>query len=161
MGRGDPFFAVGDRVLVNQYHSYGGTTIRNEEIVVIAACSIPGQDEYTSQHAYPYTPGKFYQLKGHSQGFFVPTDPKAKERILTELCNLGGDPEERRLISDTWIDIRPYFSSTINKSQGITCDNVFIDVRDVSRCRDANQLARLLNVGASRARKRVVMFGDL
>jgi ATP-dependent exoDNAse (exonuclease V) alpha subunit len=59
-----------------------------------------------------------------------------------------------------WIDLRAAYAQTINKSQGSTYDQVFIDLDDVSKCRNPNQLARMLYVAVSRARTRVYFTGD-
>lgn len=59
-------------------------------------------------------------------------------------------------------DLRPRDAATIHKAQGSTYDVVFIDLDDLSRkCHRADMAARLLYVGFTRARTRVIMFGDL
>lgn len=58
-------------------------------------------------------------------------------------------------------DLRPRDAATVHKSQGSTYDTVFVDLSDISRCRQPEQAARLLYVAFSRARKRVVMYGEL
>ncbi len=51
--------------------------------------------------------------------------------------------------------------STIHKSQGSTFDTVYINCEDLNKCRDLELARRLLYVAASRARTKVVFFGDL
>ena len=58
-------------------------------------------------------------------------------------------------------DLRPRDAATVHKSQGSTYDTVFVDLSDISRCYQPEQAARLLYVAFSRARKRVVMYGEL
>ena len=58
-------------------------------------------------------------------------------------------------------DLRARDAATIHKAQGSTYDTVFIDVGNLSTCHNASTVARLLNVGLSRARNKVVLYGDL
>lgn len=58
-------------------------------------------------------------------------------------------------------DLRPADASTVHKAQGSTYDTSFIDLGNISTCHNADQAARMLYVAFSRARKRVVLYGDL
>jgi hypothetical protein len=58
-------------------------------------------------------------------------------------------------------DLRQRDAATVHKAQGSTYETVFIDLDDLSTCRNANTAARLLYVAFSRARRRVVCYGDL
>lgn len=58
-------------------------------------------------------------------------------------------------------DLRPTDACTIHKSQGSTYDNVFIDLQDISKCREASLLKRLLYVALSRAKNKVYLYGSL
>jgi hypothetical protein len=64
-------------------------------------------------------------------------------------------------LKNNYPDLRPRDAATIHKGQGSTHDTVFIDMEDLSACRDPDTAARLLYVGATRARKRIVMYGNL
>lgn len=64
-------------------------------------------------------------------------------------------------LKNTFPDLRPRDASTVHKSQGSTYDTVIIDMDNLSTCHNPNQAARLLYVAASRARQRIIMFGDL
>jgi ATP-dependent exoDNAse (exonuclease V) alpha subunit len=67
-----------------------------------------------------------------------------------------------RNIENMWIDLRSVYACTVNKSQGSTYDEVFIDLDDIKKCwRNQNQLARLLYVGASRPRNKIVLTGNM
>lgn len=61
----------------------------------------------------------------------------------------------------TFPDLRPRDAATVHKAQGSTYDTVFVDLGDLSSCRDPNVAARLLYVAFTRARTRVVLYGDL
>lgn len=58
-------------------------------------------------------------------------------------------------------DLRPRDACTLHKSQGSTYDSVFIDLGNISTCHNADQVARMLYVGASRAKSNVYFYGNL
>lgn len=58
-------------------------------------------------------------------------------------------------------DLRPRDAATVHKAQGSTYEIVFIDLGDISTCHQAQTAARLLYVAFTRARSRVVLYGDL
>lgn len=64
-------------------------------------------------------------------------------------------------LKNTYPDLRPRDSCTVHKSQGSSYDISLIDLDDLSSCRNPDLAARLLYVGISRARHRVVFYGDL
>lgn len=59
------------------------------------------------------------------------------------------------------LDLRQRDSSTFDKAQGSSLNTVYIDAANLSTCHNAAQAARRLYVGASRARKHVVFYGQL
>lgn len=64
-------------------------------------------------------------------------------------------------MKNTFPDLRQKDACTAYKAQGSTCETVYIDLGDISTCRDAEQAARLLYVAVSRAKTRVAFYGDL
>lgn len=108
-------------------------------------------------------------LNGNGSSFFLPDDHTKIDRKKNALIrNLTGDfaadKEMRRAIdtvTDTWVDLRPVFAQTVNKSQGSTYRRVYIDLADLSFCRDYDQKIRLLYVAISRAQMQVFLTGDL
>lgn len=58
-------------------------------------------------------------------------------------------------------DLRPRDAATVHKSQGSTYDTVFIDLGNISTCHQPKMAARMLYVAFSRARNRIVLYGDL
>lgn len=58
-------------------------------------------------------------------------------------------------------DLRPRDAATVHKAQGSTHDVVFLDVGDISCCHQPATAARLLYVAFTRARSRVILYGDL
>ena len=60
-------------------------------------------------------------------------------------------------IKNNVLDLSQGDSLTVHKSQGSTYTNVFIDLNDLSTCRDPNVFARLLYVGCTSASSKVFL----
>lgn len=92
--------------------------------------------------------------------YFMPNSfdahSKAKKKALQ-----SNDVASMKIIMEDWVDLRPAYACTVNKSQGSTYQKVFIDLGDLAKCQDAIQLARLLYVAISRAKYQVIFTGDL
>ena len=58
-------------------------------------------------------------------------------------------------------DLRPRDAATVHKAQGSSYITAFVDLGNLSTCRDPNLAARLLYVAFTRARTRVVLYGEL
>jgi len=101
------------------------------------------------------------KLMNYNTSYFLPKSLKAR-KDREKLARKSEDYTILQLIDQNWVDLRPAFSCTVNKSQGSTYDTVFIDLDNIcGKVHRPNALARLLYVGFSRARKRVVMTGDM
>lgn len=61
----------------------------------------------------------------------------------------------------TFPDLRPRDAATVHKAQGSSYITAFVDLGNLSTCRDPNLAARLLYVAFTRARTRVVLYGEL
>lgn len=64
-------------------------------------------------------------------------------------------------LKNNFPDLRPRDSATVHKSQGSSYDTVFVDLTNLSSCHQPNLAARLLYVAFTRAKNRIVLFGDL
>lgn len=93
-------------------------------------------------------------------GVKVPVDREHFTKLTKYYANKK-DWRKYYQLKNGYPDLRPRDAATVHKAQGSTYDTVFIDMEDLSSCRDKNMAARLLYVGCSRARKRVVMYGNL
>ena len=62
---------------------------------------------------------------------------------------------------EAFADLRPAHSSTIHRSQGSTYGHVFIDLGDVGKNRNRNEVLRLLYVALTRPRGDVFITGNL
>lgn len=64
-------------------------------------------------------------------------------------------------LKNTYPDLRPRDAATVHKAQGSTYDTVFVDLSNLSTCHNPVMVARLLYVAFTRARTRVVLYGEL
>lgn len=64
-------------------------------------------------------------------------------------------------VKNNFPDLRERDSSTVYKAQGSTYDISFIDVTNISSCNRPDVVARMLYVATSRARQRIIFYGDL
>ena len=62
---------------------------------------------------------------------------------------------------EAFSDLRPAHSSTVHRSQGSTYEKVFIDLGDIGKNRDRNEVLRLLYVALTRPRGDVFITGNL
>lgn len=143
---------VGQRMLVNTaVRSASCACATNEEVIIE---SIEPEEQYG-------VAGYQVMFRGKGAYWFMPARRDDKDKAHSAAVTKD-DYKAMKIILDTWVDLRPAFAQTINKSQGSTYDIVMIDLDDVcSMARSLEQLARLLYVGLSRARSRVIMTGDL
>lgn len=148
--QGTPQLEVGDYAVVNRFVTpVIGKYLKTDQQVEITKkfpCTRHGVTGYS------------FELDNKVTGF-MPTSWVTANKVKAKAI------EEDRLNVvmdiDEWLDLRAAYSCTINKSQGSTYDKVFIDLDDLKKCRDPNQLARMLYVGVSRARNNVILTGDL
>lgn len=151
MVKGGADFKVGDYAVCNKQVGTKRGSIRTDQTVLITHISNPLTKLGVN--------GRMYEVNGRDS-FFMPDALEHKAVRLTE-AKAQGDYTAAKEITDSWIDLRAQFACTINKSQGSTYDTVFIDLDDIKRCTSGNQIARMLYVGVSRARKSAVLCGDL
>ena len=146
-----PSFREGDYAICNRYMGFKHCTLKTDQTVMISHMGPP-----TLEHDVL---GNFLEIDGKVQ-VFMPKSLDDKKALIKQAQaddNLGLVAH----IDRTWIDLRAAFAQTINKSQGSTYDEVFIDLDDVAACNSGNQIARMLYVGTSRARYKVWLTGDL
>lgn len=102
-------------------------------------------------------------LKGRHGLFENLAIPVNREHFIQLMKHYGKVKDWKHYfqLKNNYPDLRPRDAATTHKAQGSTYDTVFIDMDDLSTCRDRSMAARLLYVAGSRARKRVVMYGTL
>lgn len=62
---------------------------------------------------------------------------------------------------NSYADLRPGYSLTVHKSQGSTFKDVYIDLYDIGRCNNPDDVARMLYVAVTRAKEKVYFYGHL
>lgn len=147
---GNPHFNEGDYAICNSFVTIGNHKIKTDELVHITAIS---------KDTFMYgVPGNEFTIDG-SIHVFMPKTLEARNKCIKQART------ENKLyivadIEKSWIDLRAAYAQTINKSQGSTYNQVFIDLNDVGRCNSGDQIARMLYVGVSRAKEYVTFTGD-
>jgi hypothetical protein len=149
--KGDPNLQAGDYAICNSFVTQGKSSVKTDDLVLISHIS----DDITKLGVL----GNDIQVNG-SMTFFMPKSLESKNARLRK-AKTAEDFRVVATIETNWIDLRPAFSNTINKAQGSTYDAAYIDLDDVSRCNNGDQLARMMYVGVSRARHRLILTGDL
>ena len=90
----------------------------------------------------------------------VPADPEHYRSMVSWLKN-----QKKWAIyftlQETYLELRPHDAATVYKGQGNSHDVVIIDLSNIATCHNPDQAARMLYVAFSRARNRVIMYGDL
>jgi hypothetical protein len=149
--KGNPHFQPGDYAVNNHYIMDGKTKIATDQMVQITAIS----DEFEQYGVL----GRTYTVDGR-YNFFMPSSLEAWRAAIKGWKALN-DTFMLEKVDREWIDLRAAYAQTINKSQGSTYGRVYIDLDDVKRCPNANQMARMLYVGISRAQHQVFLTGDI
>lgn len=148
--QGDPEIQVGDYVEQNSFVANGKSSIKTDQTVYVSEIG-----ELTEEQGVL---GNWVVLDGKGE-WFHPKHRADKQKVLNA-ARAREDFQAIRTI-EAWVDLRAVFAQTINKSQGSTYNQVFIDLDDIKRCTNGNLIARLLYVAISRARTRVTLAGDL
>lgn len=148
---GSPEFQEGDYAVCNRSMQFQNGSLKTDETVCITHI---GQEDT----CYGVL-GNHIEVN-HRWCVFLPKNVADKKKAMKQARDEENFSQVRE-IDTHWIDLRPHFACTINKSQGSTYDSVFIDLDDIRRCNSGDQIARLLYVGVSRARKHVYLTGDL
>lgn len=150
LGTSEP--QAGQKMLVNEAVNNSASRCTNNEEVTIESI------EPATSHGVD---GYEIVFRGKGGYYFMPK-ARGKKMEAHRRASMEDDWEAMKEILDTWIDLRPAFAQTVNKSQGSTYDIGLIDLDDIcGHARTLEQLARLLYVALSRFRKRIILTGDL
>ena len=150
---GNSEIKLGDTAVVNkQVQKRGYYKLPTDSTVLISGLGkwevdsngIESRDVETS---YGYT---IRQARNHAE-----TIPLIKKAYA------NNNSEQATFLENHYVDLRLMYASTVNKSQGSTYDTVYIDLNDIGKCRDRDQVKRMLYVAVSRARNKVVFTGDI
>lgn len=151
LGTNDPL--PGQIMVNNEECSQGNSRIPNNIEVQIEDV------EVTERYGFS---GWWVKMRGTGPAFFMPRNCRQAKKDAHTRAVAIDDHDMMREVVDSWIDLRPSFACTVNKSQGSTYDTSFIDLGNiVSMVRGGDALARSLYVGCSRARSRMYFTGDV
>ena len=142
---------VGDYAVCNNFFKGEKKSIKTDETVIITSMGVEIELHTVKGHWVTIN----YSIKA-----FMPTQANGR-KIAEKVARKSLDTTALWELNETWIDLRPMYACTINKSQGSTYNKVFIDLDDIKRCNSGEQIARLMYVGVSRARTEVILTGDL
>ncbi|AVO23137.1 DNA helicase [Xanthomonas phage RiverRider] len=97
---------------------------------------------------------------GYYAGVMVPADRDHWDRLIKYYAKEKNWVKYFHL-KNMYADLRPRDACTVHKAQGGTYKHAYVDLDDISQCRDPKVVARLLYVAFSRAKERVIVYGDL
>ncbi len=149
--QGIPHFSIGEYATCNSFISINKRSIKTDQLV-----KITGISEVITYHNIP---GNLFELDGNIKAFMPKTIEMRNARI--KQARKEKDIVIVEDIERNWIDLRAAYAQTINKAQGSTYTKVFIDLNDVGKCNNGNQIARMLYVATSRPKTHLYLTGDL
>lgn len=147
----------GERVITNKAISLGGCVFASTDSI-LTVMKVSGDTTVEG------VIGNWITVDGRgSKGeirVFQAHDLKDVKALLNHYYNQRMTTEYNEA-KETFVDLRPTHSCTVHKSQGSTYGTVYLNLEDIGSCRDSNAVARMLNTGITRAKDRLVIYGDL
>lgn len=156
-------FEVGETLISNDMYERGKFRIRNEQTVQIAKAD---SDVSWIKHGDLDIPTQYVEIVGYpDQKIPVVLDRDfmrdAIKWAASEAKAKRSDWERYFRLKQDFADFRPRDASTVHKAQGSSKNLVIVDLNNIGSCNFPVMTARMLYVGASRARLRVIFFGKL
>ena len=156
-------FEAGEVLISNDLFERGKFRIRNEQMVEILDA-----DPFISwlKIADLDVPTQYVRIVGHPD-FSVPViiDRDFHKQALKHCADRAKaklqDWKPYYDLKDFFADFRPRDACTVHKSQGSTKDLVLVDLNNIGSCNFTVMTARMLYVAISRARHRVILYGNL
>lgn len=166
--RGYPdLFTEGEHVLNNtgmQLPGKLGTLRVEEEMEIIEVTQEP--HVITINHCPDGNEIEIYGVRVKSArrpeplNLFIPSQP-THFREMTNYYKRMKNWKAFYYLKNTFPDLRQRDAATVYKAQGSTYESVFMDLTNIGSATNVDQLSRMLYVGASRASKRLFLFGQL
>jgi hypothetical protein len=156
-----PEYGAGEFLVNNHAIPLGRNMLAVEEEIEILA-AVPGTRKITLPDNGELEV-RDYQIRtrlGRYETVSLPVDRNHHSALLKYYQKQKNWPIYYQL-KEQYPDLRPRDAATVHKAQGSTYDTVFIDLSNISTCNLSDVVARLLYVGFTRAKSRVVLYGDL
>lgn len=90
----------------------------------------------------------------------IPLDPDHAKALMKYYAGLKQWPTFFK-IKNSYPDLRQKDAATVYKAQGSTYETAVLDLSNIGKCNQPDQVARMLYVGASRATTRLLLYGQL
>lgn len=156
-------FTAGETVINNTAIQFGATMFRVEQPVEIVQTRAPYVLDVKND---PSAKFEVYEVDMRAIGATtsitarIPTDPTHFKQLVRYYASIK-DWDNYFWLKNNFPDLRQRDAATVYKAQGSTYDSTFLDLGNIGSCSDPEQLARMLYVGATRARNHLVLFGEL
>ena len=89
--------------------------------------------------------------------YFVPNDFTQKQKQITKARNQY-NYKAIEDIEKSWVDLREAYACTIDKAQGSTYKRVFVNLRDIMKCKNEEDRNRLIYVALTRASEKIYVY---
>lgn len=156
-------FQAGEVLISNDLFERGRFRIRNEQTVEIAKAD---PDMSMLKLGDLEIPTQYVEIAGYpDQKIPAIIDRDFHKQALKYAAKRAKDKHEdwQRYyqLKQDFADFRPRDACTVHKSQGSTKDLVVVDLTNIGSCNFTVMTARMLYVAVSRARHRVILYGNL
>lgn len=141
--------------------SSNNTYIGNDEKIYLSNGETFIVQEIREQEDIHYgLDGYVIKARNHHRNFFVAKDNNELKRVIRRLqshANYRGVHE----LKNMFIDVRTPYASTVHKAQGMSINDIYIDLNDIGRVKDLNMFLRMMYVAVTRAKNRIYLYGSL
>lgn len=159
-------FTAGEVLVNNAMMTIGTSTVlRVEEILYVREADHTIKVDVIDS-ADPNARLEVYQIEvakspmSESIRLKIPVDPSHLKSLKSYYAGQK-DWERYFHLKNSYPDLRLKDACTVYKAQGSTYDSVLIDLNNIGKSTDPDQVARMLYVAASRSKNRVYLYGEL
>lgn len=136
-----------------------------EQVLIEDIGSVDTFTTFSGKYSYKAQRAKIRSKSGNRPKFVsdaqVISETYNDFKDILSLAYKNRDFEDYFELKNQVMDLRLPYASTVHKSQGNTYEEVFIDLDSFKSCRDPAVAARLLYVAVSRAKSKVMLYGQL
>ena len=161
-GYGDKFTS-GELVISNSAFLFGGKPMLSveQEVRIFSVESTVYQKEIDDSNGGVFL--DVYDVRLFTGGGPVVSIPanRVHYKELTSYYKREKNWNRFYHLKNNYPDLRPKDAATVYKAQGSTYNSVILDLTNIGSCNQADQVARMLYVGASRPRNHIYLYGQL